>query len=99
VTDDLGKAVWAALISSFSLPGGEKKLSFIQPITFSHMKLSMFADLGIGSERADPNNPKIEDFTEIQVDMMVGEGEWPDQKPGDTVVKIPWKESPGPKTS
>ena len=98
VADHLGKAVWAALISSFSLPAGEKKLSFIQPQTFSHMKLSMWSDLSIGSDRADPNHPKIEAFTEVQVDMRVGEGQWPDQKPGDTIVTIPRTGSPDPKT-
>lgn len=97
VTDHLGKVVWAALISSFSLPAGTHKFSFIQPKTFSHMKLSMLADLSIGSSQADPNNPKIEDFTEVQVDMMVGEGQWPDQKPNDTTVTIPRADPSNPK--
>lgn len=85
ISDGLGKATYAALISALLNNSAAKatektQLSLIQTNTFAHYDVIVAIDGAMGCSHADPMNPKIQEFEPtLDVKMIVSEHPKPDQ--------------------
>lgn len=76
----LGNIVFAALISSFKLPKGTTNLNLATTNRYSHYEMAVKATVEF-SMKGDPENPKIEDVPNMNLELVVHENEEYDDKP------------------
>jgi hypothetical protein len=89
LTDALGKATWAALLSNLvnmtaanaAAPG---KLAIADTNTYAHYEMNVITDMSMRVKHADPANPQIDEFQlpNFKLDLIVKDHDEVEPPPG-----------------